>query len=69
MKDYDRQQIVMKGISKMSTMQTFYSRILASPKKEDTYFAILGRLTRCTLKEVAAVKSEMIWELWASQSS
>ena len=53
----------------MFNMQTFYSRLLASSKNEDPYFAILGRLTHCNLEEVLAVKSEMIWELWASQSS
>jgi len=53
----------------MLTMQAFYSQLQTSGKEHNGYFALLDKLTHCTLAEVLAVKSEMIWELWDTPSS
>lgn len=48
----------------MFTMQTFYARLRSSGKSRDSFFKILRQLATCTLAEVNAVKSEMVWEVW-----
>ncbi|HET9906705.1 MAG TPA: hypothetical protein VFQ23_08685 [Anaerolineales bacterium] len=53
----------------MLTMQAFYSQLQTSGKEPDGYFTLLDRLTQCTLSEVMAVRSEMIWELWDTPSA
>jgi hypothetical protein len=50
----------------MFTMQTFYARLHALTKGGDAFFNILEKLTNCSLEEISAIKSEMVWEVWDS---
>lgn len=53
----------------MLTMQAFHANLRAKNAEQDVSFKNLIRMTRCSLAQLEAVKSEMIWEIRGVEAS
>lgn len=49
----------------MFTMQAFHNRLFSAEALGEGYFASLARLTRASLEQLAALKSDLAWADWA----
>jgi len=45
-------------------MQAFYARLMSSPDSADSYLRCLTRLTQLKLGRLAALRSELEWNIW-----
>ena len=54
-----------KGGKKMVSMQAFYTNLFSATENEGILSGLL-RITRASLKEILAVRSEMGWDEWTA---
>jgi len=48
----------------MLTMQAFHNKLFSSAEEPAPYLRSLAILTRTSLAQIQAVKSDLIWEAW-----
>ncbi len=49
----------------MVSMQTFYTTLFSTTENKDSLSGLL-RIAHASLKEILAVRSELVWDVWTA---
>lgn len=52
----------------MNTMQSFYASLSSIDKLQEAYLKILADLTKLSLEQMDALKSDEGWQNWSEQN-
>jgi hypothetical protein len=49
-------------------MQAFYDRLFSDKASQNPYLVFLVRLTQIGEREIAALKTDIVWDFWNSEA-